>query len=175
MIRSGKMWKNVGIFYISLHHKMSEDLFIIGTYECKIDAKGRVLLPSGLKKQLMEGLNDGFVLKRSVFHQCLELYPKKEWNKEIAGVNKLNRFVKKNVEFIRRFMAGVKMIDLDAQDRFLVPKDLIDFATLTKNLVLSSAVNKIEIWDKNLYEESLDSVDDFGALAEEVMGDNQPE
>lgn len=169
------MWKNVGRIVLSLHHKMSDELFINGTHECKIDSKGRVLLPSGLKKQLTEGLSDGFVLKRSVFHKCLELYPMKEWNKEIAGINKLNRFVKKNVEFIRRFMAGVKMIELDAQDRFLVPKDLIEFATLNKNLVLSSAVNKIEVWDKNLYEESLDSVDDFGALAEEVMGNIQPE
>jgi len=154
---------------------MANNTSIIGTYECKMDAKGRVLLPSGLKKQLLEGLNDGFVIKRSVFGDCLELYPKKEWEKEAAVVNQLNRFVKKNVLFIRKFMAGMKEINLDSQDRFLIPRDLLPHANLQKDLVLSSAVNKIEVWDKERYEAELDSIDDFATLAEEVMGNIQPE
>lgn len=176
ILKSGKKWEIVGKFQLSLHQIMANDLFIIGTHECKIDSKGRVMLPLGLKKQLMSVLSDGFVIKRSVFHNCLELYPKQEWDKEIAGINKLNRFVKKNVEFIRRFMAGVKIVELDGQDRFLIPKDLTDFANLHKNLVLSSAVNRIEVWDKNQYEENLnDETIEFGALAEDVMGNIQPE
>ena len=74
---------------------------IIGTYECKVDAKGRVMLPSPLKKQLATSLQDGFVLKRSVFQPCLELYPMKEWNVMMQKVNGLNRFVKKNNDFIK--------------------------------------------------------------------------
>ena len=144
---------------------------IVGTYECKVDAKGRLLLPAPLKKQLMSALQDGFVLKRSVFQPCLELYPMSEWNLMMEKINKLNRFVKKNNDFIRRFTAGVKVVEIDNLGRLLVPKDLVVFASISKDLVLSSAVNIVEIWDKDLYEKSISGEDlDFADLAEAVMG-----
>lgn len=148
------------------------------TYECKADAKGRVMLPGGLKKELTPVLNDGFVIKKSVFYKCLELYPRGEWEKEMSGIDKLNRFVKKNVDFIRRFMAGVKPVELDNNGRLLIPKDLMGFAGITKEIVLTSQINKIEIWDKASYTGVVeDETVDFGTLAEDVMGDreNQPE
>jgi MraZ protein len=144
---------------------------LIGTYEAKADAKGRLLLSGALKKQLSPMLQDGFVLKRSVFQPCLELYPMAEWNVLMAQVNKLNRFVKKNNDFIRRFTAGVKIVELDASGRLLIPKDLQTFAGISKDVVLSSAVNIIEIWDKENYEKAIeDATDTFADLAEEVMG-----
>jgi MraZ protein len=150
---------------------------IIGTYECKVDAKGRLLLPAPLKKQLNASLQDGFVLKRSVFQPCLELYPMKEWNAMMEKINMLNRFIKKNNDFIRRFTAGVKVVEIDALGRLLIPKDLTVFSTISKDVVLSSAVNIVEIWDKDLYEKSLDNSDiDFADLAEDVMGNiNEPD
>ena len=142
----------------------------IGTYECKVDAKGRLMVPVALKKQLGD-MNSGFVLKRSVFQPCLELYSMEEWNKMMSKVNKLNRFVKKNNDFIRRFTAGVKVVEIDANGRLLIPKDLVVFAKIDKEIVLSSAVNIIEIWDKNLYENAIENAtDDFATLAEDVMG-----
>ncbi len=144
---------------------------IVGTYECKVDAKGRLLLPAPLKKQLAASLQDGFVLKRSVFQPCLELYPMAEWNVLMNKINKLNRFVKKNNDFIRRFTAGVKVVEIDALGRLLIPKDLVVFASVSKDVVLSSAVNIVEIWDKDLYEKSIDAAAvDFADLAEDVMG-----
>ena len=144
---------------------------IIGTYECKADAKGRLMLPVALKNQLASSLLDGFVLKRSVFQQCLELYPMAEWNLMMQKINKLNRFNKKHNDFIRRFTVGVRMVEIDATGRLLVPKDLAVFASITGNVVLSSAVNIVEIWDKGMYENAIDDVDiDFADLAEEVMG-----
>ena len=144
---------------------------IIGTYECKADLKGRLMLPAPLKKQLHEGLEEGFVLKRSVFQPCLELYPMAEWNKMMEKINKLNRFVKKNNDFIRRFTAGVKVVEMDSAGRILISKDLVVFADIKSDIVLSSAVNIVEIWDKDKYEKSIDeSADDFADLAEEVMG-----
>lgn len=143
---------------------------IIGTYECKIDAKGRLMVPAPLKKQL-PSLEDGFVLKRSVFDKCLELWSKTEWDLMMLKINKLNRFNKKNNDFIRKFMAGVKMVEIDDAGRLLVSKDLIDFAGISKDLVLTSKVNIVEIWDKELYEQSISGNDvDFADLAEEVMG-----
>ncbi|MCF8369129.1 MAG: division/cell wall cluster transcriptional repressor MraZ [Bacteroidales bacterium] len=144
------------------------------TYECKADSKGRVMLPGGLKKELSPVLNEGFVIKKSVFYNCLELYPRSEWNEEMTGVDKLNRFVKKNVDFIRKFMAGVKPVELDNNGRFLIPKDLLVFAKISKDIVMTSQINKIEIWDKQSYESVLgDNSVDFGTLAEDVMGDMQ--
>lgn len=147
---------------------------LIGTYECKVDAKGRLMVPAALKKQLTPVLQEGFVLKRSVFQPCLELYPMEEWNEMMKKINGLNRFKKKNNDFIRRFTAGVKTVDVDANGRLLIPKDLFGFAEMNKEVVLSSAINIIEIWDKNKYENTIDaSADDFADLAEEVMGNDE--
>ena len=144
---------------------------IVGTYECKADSKGRMLLSAALKKQLDPVLHEGFVLKRSVFQSCLELYPMKEWNSVMTQMNSLNRFVKKNNDFIRRFTAGVKIIELDATGRFLIPKDLLAFSGITKEVVMSSAISIIEIWDKDKYEQAIDEAAvGFANLAEEVMG-----
>lgn len=148
----------------------------IGTYECKVDAKGRFMMPAALKKQLTPVAQDGFVLKRSVFQSCLELYPMSEWNAMMDRMNKLNRFNKKNNDFIRRFTAGVRMIDVDANGRLLIPKDLVQTAGITKDITVSSAINIIEIWDKQKYEQAIDEAAvDFAALAEEVMGDDTTE
>jgi MraZ protein len=160
-------------FYIFApkHFKATFLNSIVGTYECKVDAKGRLLIPAPLKKQLSITLQDGFVLKRSVFQPCLELYPLNEWNLLMEKINKLNRFVKKNNDFIRRFTAGVKVVEIDALGRLLIPKDLMVFSQISKDVVLSSAVNIVEIWDKDLYEKAIDdSVIDFADLAEDVMG-----
>jgi len=94
-----------------------------------------------------------------------------EWDLMMAKINKLNRFVKKNNDFIRRFTAGVKVVEVDASGRILIPKDLCVFAGVKKEIVLSSAVNIIEIWDKEKYEGAIeDAASDFAELAEEVMG-----
>ena len=147
---------------------------LIGTYECKADVKGRVMFPSALKKQLEKVIGDGFVIKRSVFNKCLEIHPMADWNGVVRQVNKLNRFVKKNNDFIRSYMAGLKMVEVDVSGRFLIPKDLMSFAGLQKEIVLSSSVNMIEIWDKERYESSVaETLKSFGNLAEEVMG-SQP-
>ena len=146
---------------------------LIGTYECKADAKGRLMISSAFKKKLSPILQEGFVLKRSVFQSCLELYPMQEWNEVMRKMNALNRFVKKNNDFIRRFTAGVKVVELDASGRLLIPKDLCQFASIKKQVVLSSAINIIEIWDKDSYEQTIDDAAmDFASLAEEVMGNS---
>ena len=145
---------------------------LIGTYECKADTKGRILMPIAIKKQLSSVITNGFVLKRSVFNSCLELYPVKEWILLMEKINSLNRFNKKNNDFIRRFTAGVKTVEMDISGRLLIPKDLVKHAQIGKEIVVSSAVNILEIWDKSLYEKAIDEATlDFGDLAEEVMGD----
>ena len=143
----------------------------IGSYECKLDSKGRIMIPVAIKKQLNPILSKGFVIKRAVFNKCLELYPIDEWNILMERVNSLNRFNKKNNDFIRRFTAGVRTIKIDSSGRLLIPKNLISYVNIKKEIVISSTVNIIEIWDKNNYEKAIDEATiDFGSLAEEVMG-----
>ena len=147
---------------------------LIGSYECKADVKGRLMLPVDLKKQLASSLSSGFVLKRAVFQPCIELYSLVEWKSLMQKVNKLNRFKKKNNDFIRAFTAGVRFIELDASGRILIPKELIAFAGITKDIILTSAVNIIEIWDKDKYEKAIDDASsDFADLAEDVMGQDE--
>jgi MraZ protein len=157
-----------GKYFLFLEINM---ISLIGTYECTLDSKGRMLLPSGVKKQIEGLLQEGFVLKRSVFQPCLELHPMCEWNQTMKKINKLNRFVKKNNDFIRQFTAGLKNVEIDNSGRLQVSKDLIQFARLEKNIVVAAAINVIEIWDKSLYENAVNINDkDFADLAEEVMG-----
>ena len=134
------------------------------------------MFPAAFKEQLSEVISQGFVIKRSIFRNCLELYPMPEWNEESTRINKLNRFRKKNVDFIRKFLAGVKTVELDTTGRLLIPKDLTKFGSISKDIVLASVVNKIEIWDKAEYEKAVDyDPDEFADLAEEVMGDMDTE
>ena len=145
---------------------------LIGTYECKVDTKGRVMMPIALKKQLSKLISEGFVLKRSVFNHCIEMYPVSEWSKLMDKLNGLNRFNKKNNDFIRRFTAGVKSVEMDNSGRFLISKDLLKYASIDKEIVVSSSVNILEIWNKSTYEKVINEATlNFGALAEEVMGD----
>ena len=145
--------------------------YLIGVYSCKVDSKGRLMIPIQLKRQLSSSLNSSFILKRSVFHSCLELFPMDSWSKVVTDVNKLNRFVKKNNDFIRMFTAGVKMLELDSNGRLLIPKELKQYAGITNEVVLSSSGNMVELWNNNAYESTVNNSDiDFSRMAEEVMG-----
>jgi MraZ protein len=156
-----------GNYYINLSQMKN----FIGTYECKIDDKGRLKLPSSLIKQ-MENFDDKtFVVKRSVFQSCLEVYPMNAWDKVMGKINKLNRFIKKNADFIRMFTAGVKTVELDNAGRLQISKDLMTFANLQKDIVITSAGELFEIWDKDAYEKVISiNEEDFASLAEDVMG-----
>ncbi len=143
---------------------------LIAGIDCKVDSKGRVLLPTTLKNQLQEVLSQGFIVKRSIYHKCLELYPRSAWETQVEHLNKLNLFIKKNVDFIRIFTAGIRELELDATFRLQIPKDLVEFAGLKSDVVLASATTYLEIWDKTAYEAALSSVENIEELAETVMG-----
>src|SRR5690349_18812251 len=109
-----------------------------GEYECTVDAKGRVLLPTALLKQISEALRSKFVVNRHVFQKCLVLYPMDAWNEIVGDLSKLNRFKKENDDFIRQYTNGASALDLDATNRLLLPKRLLDFAKIEKDITLSA-------------------------------------
>lgn len=142
----------------------------LGEYECKLDAKGRMMLPVGLRKQVHPDAMEKFVVNRG-FESCLALYPLNEWQAISAEINQLNEFVKKNREFARYFYRGASELELDSTGRILLPKRLLDYAGIDKDVILSAWSNKIEIWAPEKFEALLkDEPDDFASLAEEVMG-----
>jgi len=148
----------------------------IGEYESTVDAKGRFLLPVGFKKQLPENEAAIFVLNRG-FEKCLTLYPLHTWNPLFEEISRLNDFNPKVREFRRYFMNGAVQIEPDSAGRILLPKNLMEYAGLSKDIILVSAVNKIEIWDSSRYKAFFDSMspDSFSELANEVMNGNGSE
>ena len=143
---------------------------LIGEYECKVDAKGRLLIPSALRKQFSAEAEGRLFVKRGI-ETCLELYQKHDWERVSAKVAGLNQFVKKNRLFARKFISGVAQLEVDNVGRILLPKPLLDYAGVNKAMVLFAYGDKIEIWSKEKYDAELEmGADEFSDLAEDVMG-----
>jgi len=144
---------------------------LIGSYECKADAKGRVMLPVSLQEQLAAILKEGFVIKPSVHHECLELFPRAAFDKMMQRVLKKNRFHPKIDNFIRVLSAGVKPVSIDSTGRLQIPKTLVADAGISKEVTLIASGDRVEIWDTAksaaVIEASLPS---FKELASEIMG-----
>ena len=142
----------------------------LGEYEATLDAKGRFLLPAGFKKQLAEEQGAHFVINRG-FEKCLTLYPLQSWEPIFSEISKLNDFDPKVREFRRYFLNGATQLELDSAGRLLLPRNLTEHASLEKDIVLVSAINKIEIWDKIKYTQFFESftTQSFSDLANQVM------
>jgi len=142
----------------------------LGEFDCKLDAKGRMMIPVGLKKQLPEAVSEGLVINRG-FEKHLVIYTRKEWDKIVEDLGKLNSYEKKTREFIRYFTRGASELLLDSAGRVLLPKSLLEYAGINADVVLSCQFNKIEVWAKDAYDAQLDDEpENFANLAEEVMG-----
>ncbi len=128
----------------------------LGEYESTLDTKGRFLLPAGFKKQLPEDVGNVFVINRG-FEKCLALYPKPSWDPIFERISKLNDFEPNVRDFRRYFLNGAIEVELDSANRFNIPKNLAAYAGLEKDIVLVSAVDKLEIWDKKKYEQLFDN------------------
>jgi len=144
---------------------------LIGEFDCKLDTKGRMVLPAALKRQMPEVERDGLVVNRG-FEKHLVLYPRKEWDKITDKLAKLNTYKAKNRQFVRDFTRGATELALDAAGRVLLPKSLLGWGGIETEVVLSCQFNKIEVWSKEAYGKLWENEedDDFAALAEEVMG-----
>ncbi|RKR85465.1 division/cell wall cluster transcriptional repressor MraZ [Mucilaginibacter gracilis] len=142
----------------------------LGEFDCKLDTKGRMMIPVGLKKQLPEAEKEGLVINRG-FEKHLTIYTRKEWDAIVEDMSKLNQYEKKTREFIRYFTRGASELTLDGAGRVLLPKNLLEYAGIDTDVVLSCQFNKIEVWAKAAYDLQLDDEpENFANLAEEVMG-----
>jgi len=150
-------------------------LNLLGEYHCKADAKGRVLFPARLKKQLENILHYGLVVNRDIFTQCLVIYPKPEWDKVNDEMSRLSRYNQKHQLFQRKFMKGATLLELDAAGRISIPSVLLEYIQVNSkqnDLVITGLGEKIEIWNSAGYHNQVLGDDmDFSDLAEEVRKD----
>jgi len=143
---------------------------LLGEFDCRLDAKGRIALPAALRRQLPVEAEGRFVVNRG-FEQHLVLYPLPEWRRVTAELERLNPFVKKHREFVRYFHRVATELELDSGGRLLLPRRLLDYAGIRDAVILLAYAHRIECWDPTRYDHLLsDEPADFARLAEEIMG-----
>lgn len=143
--------------------------FFSSEYECKLDAKGRLVLPAKIKAQLPESNSTELMLRRG-FEPCLVLYPLLEYKKiynKIAGLNEFNEEFRM---LQRNFFRGNALVDLDSMGRFLIPKPMIKYSQLEKQVIVVGMGNRVEIWNPDLYEKFLiTDQSEFSKLAQKYL------
>ncbi len=143
----------------------------IGDYTVRLDPKGRLSFPAAFKKQIREALQDGFVLKRDVFEPCLIMYPMEEWERQNKIIRaRTNPYNKEHARFLRMFFSGTAEVSLDANNRMLIPKRLLDYAEVEVEVVMAGQSGKIEIWASEKYGGVSDVDESFAAMAEKILG-----
>jgi len=156
----------VGENYISLLRRKRQPLqsmtFFTSEYECKLDAKGRLVLPSRIKSQLPEGESQELVIRRG-FEQCLIIYPMVEFKKVFSKISGLNEFNEEYRKLQRNFLSGVVTVELDGNGRFLIPKNILTYAQIDKEVMLVGTGSKVEAWNPGIYEKHL--IQDPGELS----------
>jgi len=167
VVKSGKFCFNFELSKIIRFKKMAS---YIGEFECKLDNKGRLSLPSKLRAQITETDAAAMVINRG-FEKCLVLYTKADWEKELEKLSVLNEFNREARQFIRIFNNGANIIQIDNAGRALIPKKLMEYASLKDDAIINAYGKKIEIWDKAIYETALATdADDFADMAQKLLG-----
>jgi MraZ protein len=150
-------------------------IIFIGDNTCKIDAKGRVMLPMAFKKQMPPALQDKFVLKKDIYEKCLVLYPIEEWTRqnELMSAN-INPYNQEHAQFMREFYKDTAEIELDSNNRFVIPSRLLSLAEINKDkeVIMAGQMGKIEIWSKEKYDAASKEIGDYGELANKILGGN---
>lgn len=143
-----------------------------GTIDAKLDAKGRVFLPSDFRKQLAES-DPRLVLKRDVYQPCLVIYPYAVWNAEVDALRaRLNRWDPRQAMLFRQFLANVEVFTLDGNGRFLISRKMLDACAITDRTVRFMGVDdRIEVWSVAQSAKLLMSDSDYAESLAEIMGE----
>ncbi|MGA1976865.1 MAG: cell division/cell wall cluster transcriptional repressor MraZ [Bacteroidales bacterium] len=143
----------------------------IGDFECKVDVKGRIILPMSFKKQIPADARDQFVVRKDIFEKCLVLYSIEDWNRQLDKIRRrINPYNREHNKFLRNFFKGTAELTLDSNNRMLIPKRLLDLIDAQRDVVLAGQDGRIEIWAADIYEKTDMPAGDFADLAEKLMG-----
>jgi MraZ protein len=147
--------------------------YLLGEYECRIDSKSRILMPAALKKQIPPEAEDRFIILRG-FEQCLTVFPVNVWEKMTQDTMMLPFFDPEERQFIRYYLRGATEVDLDSSNRLLLPKQLLDFAGIDKDVVLFAYSDRFEIWDQTIYNDLLkEEPSTYAAMAKRIYENRQ--
>lgn len=142
----------------------------VGDYVCKVDSKCRVVVPASFRRVMLASGQTFFVLRKNVFEECIDMYPKEEWERMIAGVKaKLNVFDSRHAAFLREFCRGMQEVEMDANGRILLPRRLLDEAGIVREMIFAAQDGMIQIWDARKYDRAAIAPDELSALAEEIF------
>jgi MraZ protein len=169
-----------GYFFINLafYSRKYRMATFIGDYTCKVDVKGRIILPMAFKKQMPSDARDHFVVRKDIFENCLVLYSIEDWNIQLEKIRKrINPYNREHNKFLRNFFKGTAELSLDTNNRLLLPKRLLDLIGAERDVVLAGQDGRIEIWSVDAYNKLDMAPEDFANLAEKLMGGtlNEPE
>ena len=147
-------------------------LSFIGDYTCKLDSKGRAVVPAAFRKEMQTIGENSFVMRKNIFDECIDVYPKKEWLSLIADLRaKVNQFNREHSRFLREFFRGALEVELDANGRVLFPRKMLDTIEIDEDeIVMVGLDSKIEIWGKIKYKESAMDADEFVFLTSQIGG-----
>lgn len=144
----------------------------IGEYECSLDNKSRILIPARLLKQFPPEFKEKFIIARSIFQECLVLFPMDAWEENLKEIKTLSQFSKDADDFTRKYLNGATEVELDNANRILLPKKQLEYAKIEKDIILTSNLTKVEIWSPVMHEKALGAIDhkQFENLAENLLG-----
>jgi MraZ protein len=144
VVKSGERWYGGS--------KEGAETMFRGRYEYTIDSKGRVSIPSKFKEILIQQYDERLVITN--YDLCLVAYPHQEWSVIEEKVKNLSSLSKESRTFYRFFYSSGIDCEIDRQGRVLIPQSLRDYAKLEKEVVLVGSGKKIEIWNKERWEEA---------------------
>lgn len=143
----------------------------IGDFDCRADAKNRIVLPAAFKREFEGRQEVRMVMRKDIYEDCLVIYPYDVWEDMMATLRaKLNPYNRRHAQFLRESQRATAEAQLDANGRLLVPQRLLDIIGAQKELTLLGGGDHIELWDKQRRMETSISGEELGALSDEIFG-----
>lgn len=140
-----------------------------GEFECKMDAKGRLTLPSKVKSKLPEVSGNQLVLSLGL-EPCLVVYPMVEYRKIYSRIASMNEFNTEFRKLQRNFFRRITEVELDSAGRILIPKSMSKYSKLEKEVILVGLGNRMELWDSSIYDEFIiKDNSEFSKLAQKYL------
>ena len=143
--------------------------FFTGEHECKLDAKGRLVLPARLKAVLPEASKKSIIIRKG-FEPNLIIYSLHEFQNIYTRISSLNEFSSEQRKLKRKLFSSISQVDLDSNGRFLLPKGMIQHCNINKDVILVGMGNVIELWSPSNYNKNLISnSEEFSKLAQKYL------
>ena len=143
--------------------------FFTGEHECKLDAKGRLVLPSRLKSVLPKASKNSIIIRKG-FEPNLIVYSMHEFQNIYTRISSLNEFSSEQRKLKRKLFSSISQVDLDSNGRFLIPKGMIEHCKIEKEVILIGMGNVIELWSPTNYKNNLiTNSEEFSKLAQKYL------